>query len=295
MNNDNPYAAQFMASINNPQPVPSTPAAKASPLKIIMIVSLLLVVILSVVLIISISSSRNKTPEVVHTGASVMLVPLNATAEINGKKYNNGTYFFNPGKYKAHITADGFGEKDVEFEVTEAKLTTVAVYLRPQGGSYSDEDLDLLRFLSDDDETNALIENRLLENQNIKFASYEKGLLSIDKVPLSDDYVGTSKKIVAETVSAYFYYAHPEITKFASIVGSNDGKSFEIVVDDTQRYTVNYIAYRDETSSRSAYNITYVSLQKWGSDDEVFWYDGSFSYGGIVRPTIYETEDSSFD
>ena len=296
MNNDNPYAAQFMASMNNPQPMSAVPKAKADPRKLIMIIGLALVVIFSIVVILVTQANNSAREKIVHTGISVMLVPLNAKAEINGKEYVNGTYYFKPGKYKAHITADGFTESDVEFEVSEAKLTTVATYLRPGSKNYSDEDIDLLRFLSDDDETNAFIENRLLEKKDILFASYENGIMSIDDVPLSDQYVGNSKKMVAETVSAYFYYAHPEIEKIASIDNPDDGHTFHIIIDDDQKYAVNYLADKDESIKTSdVYNISYVSIQKWGSDDELFWYDGSFSYGEVLEPFTYDATDPSFD
>ena len=295
MNNDNPYAAQFMASMNNPQPA-AQPQTGINKNKIIIIAGIAIIVIMLIIFLVIGLTKRDAVPEVVHTGASVMLVPLNAKAEINGSEYTNGTYYFEPGKYSAHISAEGFAGRDVEFEIKKAKLTTVAVYLTPTSGSYSDEDIDLLRFLSNDDDTNALIEERLLgKSDSFKFASYENGLLKAENVPLGDEYVGNSKKLVAETVSAYFYYAHPEITAFKSIEPPTDGKTFTIIIDDDQKYSVYFIAHKDETVTTSdVYNISYASLQKWGSDDEVFWYDGSFSYGGVRSPTYY-TEDPSFD
>lgn len=292
MNDNNPYAAQFMTSINNPQPPAPQPRPKGDYIKLFAIIGAALIVVIIIVIVCVGLANRNSTPKIAHTGASIMLVPLNATAEINGEKYTNGTYYFRPGKYTAHIAADGFAAKDVEFEVEEAKLTTVASYLLTDGGAYSEEDYDLLRFLSDSDETDQAIEAFLLENGGLNMVSYDKGLMPIEKVPLGNEYTADAKELVAETVSAYFYYAHPEITSFESVEPSKDGKTFVVIIGDKQKYTVNFVADKDETQTVDTYNISYVSLQKWGSDDEVFWYDGSFSLSSnepMTKPTGDET------
>ncbi len=296
MNNDNPYAAQFMASINNPQPV-QAPQAGVGKKKIVVIAGIVALAAVLITIVIIGLIKLNATPRSVNTGVSIMLVPLNATAEINGEKITNGTYTVEPGQYTARLSADGFVEQDVAFEVKENELTTVAVYLLPNGGHYSDEDIDLLRFMSNDNETNSLIEMRLLEKgQDFKFNSYEKGLLKAEDVPLSDEYVGNSKKLIAEMVSAYFYFAHPEITAIKKIGQPTKEQTFSITVNSGQEYLVNFVAYKDETvTTGNVYNITSASLRKSGSDIDIFRYDGSFSYGPIVPPTTYDTDDISFD
>ena len=286
-NNNDSYAAEFMASINNPQPA-QTPAAAPTDTtgrkkKILIILVALLVVLFAVAIIVALFGSNNSRFKAVHTGVSITVVPVRATVEIDGKNYQNGTYALEPGKYSAKISAEGFEPKTIDFEVSTIKLTPLMGYLLPTSGSYDENDYDLLRFLSDSEATDAFVESFMLgKDVDYAFPSAQNGLLRLDDVPLGDDFTTYSKKIISETVSAYFYFAHPDIKKIASIENKNDGKTIDIVIDEEQKYSVYYSVGKnnddDDDDDIQNKSISFVSIQKYGNDEVLFQSNGSFIY-----------------
>lgn len=87
----------------------------------------------------------------------ISIAPTTAKIEIDGKTYNNGTYAFEPGSYSAHITQDGFEEKDVSFDIIEQGRNLLTAYIinKNEGLPYFERDaadIEALRLSYDKDE-----------------------------------------------------------------------------------------------------------------------------------------------
>ena len=91
---------------------------------------------------------------------TVLVAPESAKILINGKEYKNGTYDFSPGTYSISISADGFEEKTVELTANSGEIALLYDYLLPTSGKYSLNDYKLLKYLSKDEKTSALLEAR---------------------------------------------------------------------------------------------------------------------------------------
>ena len=247
---------------------------------IISVVTLLLVTFISIFAVMAVKKNTVETDSAkINTGISVTVVPLNATVTIGDKTYTNGTYQLEPGEYRAKINAEGFESTDEEFKVESGALTPIAVYLKPNGGAYSVDDYDLLRFLSDDNDTNLLVEEKLLDlSTDYKFASMQKSIFKDIVLPLDKTYSEYSKQVILDTITAYFYFAHPDITSYQAFLIKDKDQSFVVSFDGGVKYAINYLASVDETTKAKTKNVYFVSIQKYGSQDIVFHYDGRFTY-----------------
>ena len=81
--------------------------------------------------------------------ASFNIAPQSATIEVNGKDYRSGVYEFEPGKYHAKISKEGFESKEIDFEVKDHSNTVINDYILGDDGfeyfEYSQSDLEILR------------------------------------------------------------------------------------------------------------------------------------------------------
>ena len=122
---------------------------------IIAVAALVLALIaFAITLIIGNINSKNKTE------LTVLVAPESAKILIDGKEYKNGTFDFSPGTYSVSLSADGFESKTVELVAKPGEIALLYDYLLPTSGKYSLKDYDLLKYLSKDEKTKALLESR---------------------------------------------------------------------------------------------------------------------------------------
>lgn len=69
------------------------------------------------------------------TEIEVLVAPASATVEIDGKKYENGTYRFKNGEHQVYIEKDGFVSKDYTFSTENT--SKLYDYLEQTDGSFS--------------------------------------------------------------------------------------------------------------------------------------------------------------
>lgn len=104
----------------------------------------LLVVILTLIIVPLIIKHSNA-----KSLASFNIAPQGATIEIDGKEYRSGAYEFEPGKYHAKISKEGFESKEIEFEVKKHDTTVINDYILGGDGfeyfEYSRNDIEVLR------------------------------------------------------------------------------------------------------------------------------------------------------
>ena len=83
----------------------------------------------------------------------VMVAPIEAKVEIDGKVYENGRGFVSLGKHSVRISKEGFSESEFEVEAKFNEPVLIYEYLAENGGEYSDEDFDVLSLIAEDEET----------------------------------------------------------------------------------------------------------------------------------------------
>lgn len=67
----------------------------------------------------------------------VLVAPIDAKIMINGSQYRNATYEFEPGKYEATISKDGFKTKEVKLNLEKNKTSGLYLYLVPEDGDWN--------------------------------------------------------------------------------------------------------------------------------------------------------------
>lgn len=109
-------------------------------------------VALCVLALIGLGISRIQSPK---TFLEISVVPGNASIEINGQSYHNGTYEVEPGVYTANISANGFGSVDTSVTVEKGETGQIAAILENEqsGMDYyftNEGDLNILRSMNDE-------------------------------------------------------------------------------------------------------------------------------------------------
>ena len=94
------------------------------------------------------------------TEITILVAPVSAKIEIDGKEYKNGTYEFPTGSFTATISANGFETKEVGVVAEAGEIALLYEYLTPTTGKFSLADYDLLKYLSPDETITALLLKR---------------------------------------------------------------------------------------------------------------------------------------
>ena len=91
----------------------------------------------------------------------ILVAPVSAEIEIEGKKYVNGQYSLPVGEHHIIISADGFSYDEYDFTLTSEEPKMIYTYLNERTKSYTEEDYEVLSLVADDDYTEELITRRL--------------------------------------------------------------------------------------------------------------------------------------
>ena len=168
---------------------------------------------------------------------NIKTVPFNADVEINGVSYQNGIHRLPSGKCHAVITADGFIQKELDFELAGNANSYFLQYLLPDSGEYSEEEIDLLRFITNNDQVDKIIENFLVDKgKDYVFPSQRNGIFAGQKRIAAKGFSKHADDIIRQTISAFFYYVRPDVKHYDEIQYSSNG-ALKIIID---KYAINY-------------------------------------------------------
>ena len=108
---------------------------------------IIIILLLVLVLFLMIDLRRSATLE-------LLVTPVSAEVIIDGKKYENGTYKFEPGELNVIIKKEGFKEQEKIVTRAENTITKLYAYLMPLDGSFDwylthEEDMMILNAIGD--------------------------------------------------------------------------------------------------------------------------------------------------
>ena len=117
-----------------------------------------------------------------HTSdLEILIAPTSATVTIDGKKYENGTFYLDAGEHTIHIKKEGFVSQDITFDT--ATTSKIYTYLKQTDGGYSwyldhPEDALILTqigdYLSDEEAKTFSSKHQIMNNLPIVYADYDK-------------------------------------------------------------------------------------------------------------------------
>ena len=150
-------------------------------------------------------SNRNEliTHNETKSMVSFNIAPQSAKIEVDGKEYRTGAYEFEPGKYHAVISKDGFDSKEIDFEVNDHKTTVVNEYILNEEGfdyfEYSENDLTVLR--------------RIQEKEVLDFISqYDSKLKVRDVLPIEGTFDANAGKANVHSLYLKFQITNGEMS-----------------------------------------------------------------------------------
>ena len=232
-----------------------------------------------------------------ETQIAIFVAPTSAEIKIDEEVYRNGAYKFAPGIHTAQITATGYKPRVYNFEVKPDRITLLYDYLEKESGDeLTEKDIDILRYLSNDDETTRKIEEYMLKlPENFSFSSASSS--PIRNFGSLREFYGEeineySYKLTRETLDAYFYFAR-SATKNVRLDEDSFEKikfqennyltttEFKVVADGKENYRVKMEITRSQAEPERAYEIWRVTILT-EAGTALFQYNGRFTYADSV-------------
>ena len=222
---------------------------------------------------------------------NIRLIPSNAIIEINGTNYANGTHRLPSGKCHAKITAPGFIEKELDFELVGNANSYLLQYLLPDTGSYSEEEYDLLRFITRDETIVKMLEAYMLEqDKDYQFPSERNSIFAGVKRIAAKGFSDYADKIIRQSVSAFFYYLLPEVKAYQEIKYFNNG-DLQITLNQSKTsYTITLVStYTNGVTGDK--EINGLRIKETGQPFTIFEYYGQYTYDyGSTEPILDRTD-----
>jgi hypothetical protein len=125
---------QFSGSVVEPVAMPGVPQEQNKSSKKWVLLGLIFALAVAVVIVVVmiVMNTRAKATLLIQ------VAPASATVEIDGKKYSNGAYEFNPGKQiRAMVYKDGFVTQVYKFDIEADETVAVATFLTKENNDLS--------------------------------------------------------------------------------------------------------------------------------------------------------------
>lgn len=225
------------------------------------------------------------------TKVAIFVAPITAETKINGEIYKNGLYEMDPGEYTIEITASGYKPRVYKYTVKPNRVSLLYDYLDKTEGGLSENDVDILRFLMNDNETKKRVEDYLEAlPKDYTFPSVTRSpLRGIDK--LREFYGATltdySYQLIKETLSAYFYLAingtrnaRIDDESFSELSSKEDfieTAEFKVVADNNKTFRVLIEAVDLSNNSGVVESEVYQVTVLTEAGTALFQYNGVFT------------------
>ena len=226
------------------------------------------------------------------TQVAVFVAPESAEVKIDDEAYLNGIYEISSGAHTVKITAMGYEPRVYNIEVKPDRITLLYDYLdKSSDEELTDKDVDMLRYLANDDETVKKIEEFMAElPEDYVFLSSAGNL--VRNFESLRNYYGEvlneySYRLIKETLDAYFYFARKG-TRNLKIVENSLNKidfregeylatgEFRVLADLKEEYRVRLNISRSQAEPEKAYEIWRVTILT-EAGTALFQYNGRFS------------------
>lgn len=148
-----------------------------------------------------------------------------------------------------------------------------------------------MRFITNKDEIKTKIEEFLLtKNKDYAFPSVSKSIFSKYERVLDKDYSNYADKVVRETISAFYYYGHPEIKTIQNVQYFKNGE-FDVIPSEKNQITYSIYFNKVYKNDEGKYEIPTVTIGEKDKDLILFDYDGNFTYNYENLEPIRDTVD----
>ena len=209
---------------------------------------------------------------------NVRLIPTSASVEINGISYTNGTHRLPSGKCHAIITAEGFIQKELDFELVGNANSYLLQYLLPDTGAYTEEEYDLLRFITRDQTIEKMLSEYMIDKEiDYEFPSERNSIFASATRIAAKGYSDYANRVIRQTVSAFFYYLLPEVRDYQDIKYKADGSFTVLLRNSKTSYSVSFIStYKNGVTGEK--EINGVRIKETGQPFTIFEYYGQFTF-----------------
>ncbi|MBQ3470462.1 hypothetical protein IJH23_01995 [Candidatus Saccharibacteria bacterium] len=240
-----------------------------------------------------------------ETKVAIFVAPMSAEVKIDGEAYQNGVYRIEPGMHTVQITATGYNPRVYNFEVKSDRVTLLYDYLEKVTGDLDEKEIDVLRYLSNDDDTNWKITEYMLSLPDEYIFASESSTPVRDFGKIREKYGDKisehSYRVIRETLNAYFYFARSG-TKNVRFVDDSfqeieftEGDyltktEFRVSADGREEYRVRLEVTQSQAEPERAYEVWRVTvLTKAGT--ALFQYDGCFTFDESEGDTDVDMDD----